>query len=216
MQPIARKKTLVEETYEILLDSICSGEFPPGTRLNQDELAARLNVSRQPINSAISILRANHFVSDTGRQGVVVSAVDADQLRSIFEFRSIVEPFAVELAGRRWPPAGMSDADEVLARGFKAVAEGNLREMIAADVAFHEMIYRWSGNAVIPDAMRLNWHRTKRFMSEVARDPAASAVAWKDHRKIISALCAGDPDTAVRIMRGHIERAYEKMLPQRN
>ena len=45
MDPINPSKTLVEQTYDTLLDAICAGEFQPGERLNQDEIAARLNCS---------------------------------------------------------------------------------------------------------------------------------------------------------------------------
>ena len=76
MEAVKPKKTLVEETYDILVDAICTGEFRPGERLNQDEIAAKLNVSRQPVNSAISILKANGLVEDTGRRSVVVTRFD--------------------------------------------------------------------------------------------------------------------------------------------
>ncbi|MFC6636615.1 GntR family transcriptional regulator [Sulfitobacter sediminilitoris] len=69
MDAIKPPKTLSEQTHDILLNAICSGEFEPGQRLNQDEIAARLQVSRQPVNSAISVLKASGFVEDTGRRG---------------------------------------------------------------------------------------------------------------------------------------------------
>ncbi|WP_420587986.1 GntR family transcriptional regulator [Marivita sp.] len=103
MQKIEQSKSLTEQTHDILLNAICSGEFEPGERLNQDEIAARLNVSRQPVNSAISMLKANGFVQDTGRRGVVVSQISPDQFQSIYEFRSAVEPFAIRLAHERKP-----------------------------------------------------------------------------------------------------------------
>jgi len=78
MDAIKPKKSLVDETYEALVYSICAGEFLPGERLNQDEIAIRLNVSRQPVNSAVAILRANGFVEDTGRRGVVVAAIQPE------------------------------------------------------------------------------------------------------------------------------------------
>ena len=54
MRQIQPKKTLVEQTYETLVDAICSGELPPGERLAQEEIATRLNVSRQPVNNALA------------------------------------------------------------------------------------------------------------------------------------------------------------------
>ena len=53
MDAVKRKRTMVEETYDILVNAICSGELSSGERLNQDEIAVRLKVSRQPVNSAI-------------------------------------------------------------------------------------------------------------------------------------------------------------------
>ena len=98
METIEQPKSLAERTHDILLDAICSGEFEPGERLNQYEIAARLNVSRQPVNSAISVLKVNGFVEETGRRGVVVKQITADEFLSIYEFRTALEPFAVRLA----------------------------------------------------------------------------------------------------------------------
>ena len=64
----------------------------PGDRLNQDDIAARLNVSRQPVNSAISILKANGFVRDTGKRGSVVTELEPAQLHDVYEFRTAIEP----------------------------------------------------------------------------------------------------------------------------
>ena len=72
------QKSLTEQTYDILLNAICTGELGPGERINQDAIAGRLKVSRQPVNSAISILKANGFVEDTGKRGVVVAQISLD------------------------------------------------------------------------------------------------------------------------------------------
>lgn len=83
MDVIRSPKSLVEQTYDILLDAICSGELEPGERLNLDAIASRLNVSRQPVNSAISMPKANEMVEDTGQRGVVVSRIVVGQFQSI-------------------------------------------------------------------------------------------------------------------------------------
>lgn len=80
MDAIAPPKSLTEQTYDILLNAICAGEFEPGERLNQDDIASRLKASRQPVNSAISILKANGFC---GRHRQTQSGRHADQRRSI-------------------------------------------------------------------------------------------------------------------------------------
>lgn len=212
MHSIKHQKTLVEQTYEILLDAICSGELSPGERLTQDEIAARLNVSRQPVNSAISILKANSFVEDTGRRGVVVSALDPDQFQSIYEFRSVIEPLAVQLAGQRLADDARAEADAILRKGQMALDGRNSKQLLQADVDFHEMIYHWSGNHVIESSMRVNWQHMRRSMAEVLRDPDTATSSWEDHRRIIKSLLAGEIEQASSVMKDHIVRAQEKTM----
>jgi DNA-binding GntR family transcriptional regulator len=169
MKEIAPPKSLTEQTYDILLNAICAGEFEPGERLNQDNIAARLKVSRQPVNSAISILKANGFVEDTGKRGVVVAQFSTDQFNSIYEFRSAVEPFAIRLAHVRKPDDAATLAQDMLSRGWKAVKSGDLSVQIQTDLEFHTMIYDWSGNATIATTMRTNWHHIRRAMGVVVR-----------------------------------------------
>lgn len=211
METIKPQKSLVDQTYEILLNAICTGEFAPGTRLNQDELAARLNVSRQPVNSAISILRTNRLVVDTGRRGVVVAEPDISLFQSIYEFRSVIEPLAVELACTRLPPDAASEAEEILIRGERAVGARDTKALLEADIDFHQMLYRWSGNPVIDTSMQLNWHHIRRSMVEVLKTPLAAVSSWAEHRNIARAVLAGDKAAAAQAMRHHITHANEKI-----
>ena len=212
MEAVKPKKTLVEETYDILLDAICTGEFLPGERLNQDEIAAKLNVSRQPVNSAISILKANGLVEDTGRRSVVVTSFDHDLFRAIYDYRSIIEPFAVRLAAKHLTVADRKQAEKVLRVGQKALERGKLGELISADMMFHQLIYRLSRNQVIETSMRANWHHIRRSMAEVLRDPGAIVSVWEQHTEIVEKLFDGQPDTAAQIMERHIGNSYQTII----
>jgi DNA-binding GntR family transcriptional regulator len=209
MEAVTPKRTLVEETYEILLNAICTGEILPGERLNQDEIAAKLDVSRQPVNSAISILKANGMVKDTGRRSVVVVRFDESLFRSIFEYRTVIEPFAVRLAGRSLTDADKRRADRVLRVGEKALKQGALGGLVHADMMFHEMIYSWSNNRVIECSMKTNWHHIRRSMSEVLRDPEVIGSVWNQHTEIVSHLFDGRTEDAAKIMESHIRNSYE-------
>ena len=213
MEAIKPKKTLVDETYDALVGSICTGELAPGERLNQDELALRLNVSRQPVNSALAILRANGFVVDSGRRGVVVASLQPDQFHSIYAFRSVVEPFAVTLAGHVGMDASRQrEASRVLKNGERAVKAADIKGLLQADMDFHEMIYRWSGNHVIENSMRVNWQHIRRSIAEILKDPAAAIPTWEDHTRIVSLLIDGDVEESAHTMKAHIERAGERTM----
>jgi DNA-binding GntR family transcriptional regulator len=212
METIAPKKTLAEETYDILVDAICNGDLAPGERLTQDEIAARLNVSRQPVNSAISILKTNRLVEDTGRRGVVVSPLDPRLFSAIFEFRSGMEPFAVRLAARKMPADAQRQAKAALGEGRRALVSGEVRALVDADMHFHEMLYRWGGNEVVESTMRLNWHHIRRGMAVILRQPGLPEQSWRDHAEIIEALFSGDVAEAEAAMARHIDAAALRVV----
>jgi len=212
MDAVKPKRSLVEETYNILVDAICTGELASGERLHQDEIAGRLNVSRQPVNSAISILRANGLVEDTGRRSVIVTQFDPNLFRGIYEYRRVIEPFAVRLAGRSLNHGHLRQANRVLKAGRLAIEGGKLSELLRADALFHEMIYSWSGNQVVETSMRTNWHHIRRSMAEVLRDITDVMPVWAEHNEIVEKLFAGQTEEAAQIMENHIEHAYRAIL----
>lgn len=207
MEAIKPKKTLADETYEALVDSICTGELQPGDRLNQDEIALKLNVSRQPVNSAVAILRANGFVEDTGRRGVEVTAIQPIQFQSIYEFRVVIEPLAVRLACTNVNGRQKKEADKILKDGNQAVKTHNVKALLRADMELHEMIYRWSCNHVIENSMRANWPHIRRSMAEVLKNPEAAIPTWQEHNLMVAQLLDGEGDLAAKTMKQHIERA---------
>lgn len=214
MEAIAPAKSLVEKTYEALLDAICAGEFRPGERLGQDEVAERLNVSRQPVNSAIAMLKTQRFVIDTSRRGVVVAPVDRRLFESIYQVRAALEPLAVELATPRLDPALVAKGRAIVTRGTSLMHANDAKGVLQADIDFHMLICELSGNEIIADMMRLNWQHLRRSMGEVLRFPGLTIQVWKEHKAIFSAMAAGDGPGAAALMRDHILEAPKRIATQ--
>lgn len=205
MQTLEPRKTLVEQTYDALVDAICIGTLAPGERLTEDSLAARLNVSRQPVNAALAMLRANQLVETTGRRGVVVAPIDPALFRSIYDFRSVVEPLAVELAGR-YPIADdmLRDGERIVADGWRAKHSGDTLGMVRADVEFHSFIYQLSRNSVIENTMRIYWQHIRRAMVAILSGAGYPETVWSQHEAIFTTLVEGRTEDAAAIMRQHI------------
>ena len=206
MRPVEPPKSLVEQTYDILENAICVGLLKPGERLTQDDTAARLNVSRQPVNAALGMLRANRLVETTGRRGVVVAPLDLDFFREIYDFRGVVEPLAVTLAGARpLDPALRQEGAAIIAAGWAARRADDLPGMVKADVAFHGLLYRMSGNRVIEETMRVYWAHIRRAMKEILHSAESYPdTIWDQHERIFDAIVAGRSDLAAEILRDHL------------
>ena len=89
---------LTEQVYERLLEAICSGELAPQTRLTQQELAASLDVSRQPVLQALRMLRKDGFVIDAGRRGLMVAPLDPRVIEQTYQVRAVLDGLAAREA----------------------------------------------------------------------------------------------------------------------
>ncbi len=209
LESLAPPKSLVDQVYEVILDALCDGTFKPGERLTQESIAARLNVSRQPVTHALAVLKAQGFLAQ-GRQGLTVTAVDPDFFEAIYQIRSAVEPLAVKLATPRLTKESIARGRALIEYGRKLVAAGDSRASLQADIDFHSFIYDLSGNPLIAETMRLHWRHLRRAMGEVLRHPGTSISVWKEHGRILEEMIRGDGDAAAELMRRHLVEAYER------
>jgi DNA-binding GntR family transcriptional regulator len=209
MERLTLSKTLVERAYEIILDAICDGTLRAGERLTQDEIAARLDVSRQPIVQALAMLKAQGFLVEAGRRGLSVAPVDPKLFEAIYQIRSAVEPLAARLATSRLSSEVIRRGRALVAHGRSMVQANDRKGVLQADIDFHSLIYEASGNPLIVQTMQLNWQHLRRTMGEVLRTPGLSIRVWREHGAIFEEMVRGDADTASMLMRDHIVNAYE-------
>jgi DNA-binding GntR family transcriptional regulator len=203
--------TLIEQAYDAILGAICDGRLAPSTRLNQDELAASLGISRQPVGQALSLLKWQGFVRDTGRRGLIVAPIDPDFFRAIYELREALDSLAATLAAQRCTRADAAEGRKLLAEGKAALRTGRIDALIDADMRFHLWVCDVAGNPLLLEAMRLYWNHLRRAMGEALRDPAAQKRIWEEHEAVLRAIAARDPAAASRSAREHAREAGKTM-----
>ena len=194
---------LVEKVWHALLDAICDGSLAPGERIMQEDIAAQLAVSRQPVLQALRLLKKDGFVLDAPGRGVVVAPLDVVQLGQIYQVRSALDALAARLAAqnRFHLPA------ELISHGRKALKSGRIKPMLEADARFHGAIYEASGNPLIAQSARLHWAHIRRAMGAVLQLAHMRTSIWDEHEAIARAIAAGQADQAEDLMRRHGQAA---------
>jgi len=209
MDAIGHQKALPDLVHERIVEGICNGSLAPGERLTQDGLARQLDVSRLPVGQALKRLEAEGFVQPAGRRGVKVAPLEERFVRELYEFRMGIDQVSAGLAARRAGPDLRQRGEAILERGRCASGNGDIPELIAADMAFHQLIYEAAGNGMILETMASHWNHTRRVMQTILSDDRHKEQVWHDHAAILDAVCAGDVTTAERAARDHAERASE-------
>jgi Transcriptional regulators len=136
LETLEPNKSLVDQAYTVILDALCDGTFKPGERLTQEDIAARLNVSRQPVTHALTVLKAQGFLVQSGRRGLTVTAVEPEFFKAIYQFRSAVEPLAVTLATPRLTKQAIVRGRSLVEHGRNMVVAGDSRTTLQADMDF--------------------------------------------------------------------------------
>jgi DNA-binding FadR family transcriptional regulator len=151
---------------EAIGSSIVRGEFPPGTILpNEAKWAADFMVSRSAVREAIKILMAKNLIVSRPKIGSRVEVKDrwslldhdvlswyatspdrAGFLKSLQQFRHIVEPEAAALAAQYRTEAQM---EEISAACHDMATAPTLSDRTKADVRFHLAILKASNNELL-------------------------------------------------------------------
>ncbi len=210
ISPIRVVPDLTDQVYQRLLNAICEGELAPGARLTQEELAAMLDVSRQPVLQALRMLKKDGFVIDAGRRGLMVLPLGTQTIAHIYEVRSVLDALAARLAAS----AGAKIDASIIAEGRKAAKGSRLGAMIDADMRFHNLIYGASGNPLIAESASQHWWHIRRAMGVVLQQAGVREAVWDEHDAILKAINRGDADRAERLARGHGDAAGHHLVQE--
>lgn len=201
---------VVEQVYVALLDAMCEGGLPPGTRLMQDEIASALKVSRQRVVQALRLLKRDRFVLDAPGRGLIVSPLDPELIAQVYEVRIALDAQAARLASRRH-----SRIDpKLIERGRRAAVGSDVRAMIDADTAFHNAIYDAARNAFLWQAAHLHWRHVRRAMGAVLQSSTLREYAWDHHAAIAEMIAQGEEDKVALAMFEHGRTASQFMADQ--
>lgn len=218
MLKIAAPAQLIEQVYHAILDAICTGTLAPNSKITQEGLAEQLGVSRQPILQAFQILRREGFITDAGRKGVMVTALDPQRLLQLYQVRAVLDGLAArdcaahckQDAARRAATASEGLALIATARALPDMDDLSAR--IRADMDFHQFLYRSSGNPVIAETTALHWQHIRRAMGAIlAGDVRSHQMVWDEHEAILQAVLEGKPALADKLAREHAEGAAEHL-----
>lgn len=215
---------LSDDIAERLLSSIIDGRYPPGTALPPEgELAEQCGASRLTVREAIKVLRSQNVVRIHRGRGTYVNAPDQwtalePMIRAaaaaprasgaisekLIEARQMIEVGAAQLAAVRRTDDDLVELAEQLDAMRDAAEAGDTEGFVDADIAFHEVVMRASGNAFVP----LLFEPFGRLLIEGRRQtsavPQIRTNAIAHHEAVLEALRSGQPDKARRAMDDHM------------
>ncbi len=195
---------LEKDVYYRLRDMILSGELVCGEKLVQEDLSARLGVSRTPLRSAIAKLDGENFIRMSARGETTVSEFGPRQIAEIFEMRAVLEGLICRLLAPKIERKHTIYLRSLMGSVAEAVQTRDDLTYREADIEFHTYLTSLIpggnlGRLLEPVHTIMRMSLSQGFL----RSPAET---HPEHVAIVDALEARDSDLAERTMINHIRR----------
>lgn len=203
IRPLSQPPVLREQVYETLEELIIDGTLPPGRRLLESELAAQLNVSRNPVREALTLLAHSGWVDLRPRLGAVVHEPTAKEVEDFFRVRTVLEEESARLAARNATGRNIAALRAVIERGVASVEADDEGATVAANADFHARVSRIADNEVLDEVLGLMKKRLRWYFAPVARQRGQAS--WDEHSELVDALQQRDENWAATVMRAHSE-----------
>jgi len=195
---------LSEQLAEQIEEELVTGAFPPGTRLDEMELAARFGVSRTPIREALIQMASAGMVEQRPRRGAIVPEVGANRLVEMFEVLAELESMAGRLAARRITPREQAALMAAHLACQQALEGNSSDDYSRLNDRFHHLIYAASHNDFLAAQATALRRRLQPYRRLQHRIRGRRKVSSDEHVGIVEAIDAGDGELAAERLRGHV------------
>lgn len=206
LKPIERTESLTARVYQEIQQMIVSGALEPGARLNEYGLAEQLAVSRGPVREATrALVKAGLLVSVPAR-GVFVRLMSDEEVSENYDVRALLTGFMCARAAERRTEADLGKLTRFVARMDEAIAENRINDYYAINLEFHDAI----GNIADHGCAHRIYDDLIRETHSLRRSLSSPGQTNNEHRGIVEAIRAGDPEIARRRGEEHVLHGKER------
>lgn len=191
---------------------ILGGEFAPGDRINEKDIALRFGTSRGPVREALRALESSGLVEQIPNRGFFVRRLSTTQAADVYDVRAALFGLAGKLQAERITDAGIEKLRTFIADMDAAVAADDFARYVTLNFAFHEFIVIGTGNAALAQQYlalikQLRLYRTRSLM---LGDSMHASHA--EHHIMADAIAARDPAKAYAAHVHHVETAKRRLM----
>ncbi len=195
--------TAADDAIAQIRRRILSGSLRAGSKLQQEQLAVELGMSRIPVRDAIRTLASEGLVRLQPRRTAVVTPVSLEDVAELYELRAAIEPLASALAVERIGPSDLLNMRGLLLTMQQT--EDHL-EWLQANDDFHACLFENSGRPRMIALLRQAREQTRRYTGIRMAEGRADLDA--EHRLILVAAERRDTQAVEALVKAHLISAF--------
>jgi DNA-binding GntR family transcriptional regulator len=212
---MAAALSLPEIVYRELRKAILNGVFVPGQMLRQEEVAARLGVSRSPLREALPRLEAEGMVVLQPRRGYAVATLDPEEISEAFDLRRLLETELAQRSIRRRTESDIARVYAIISEmGILAAQsdEADRAHWFELNLSFHDALL---APAKCPHHMRALENLRGVIESYIRTEVRLTGdlhQAQQEHLQMAQAFVNGDEASFVELTRAHSQHTRDRLI----
>jgi DNA-binding GntR family transcriptional regulator len=182
---------------------IMAGDLVPGSRLDQENLAEKLDVSRHPVRQALERLSERGFVELSPNRSARVAELSVADMTEIYDVRQTLEASAVGKSFARYGRELVQELEDLDAEMTRALGENKYDPYMEANRSFHLKMYEDCGNRYLFRTIVSLFDLSERYQRTSLQQPGRLAQSSLDHRAMIAAIKRNEKDELIRLILHH-------------
>jgi phosphonate utilization transcriptional regulator len=201
--------TLVQRELE---RRILAGILAPGDKLNEEDIAGQLSVSRGPVREAFRALESAGLVRMEKNRGVFVRQVSIAEADEIYEVRAGLDELIGRLLAQRIKPAEVAELRDLLKKMQQAARARDVEAYYPLNLRFHDRMAEMAGNNTLLSAYRRLVNELHLYRKEtLARGADSFPISTREHADIVDALARKDCDRAGKLLYEHAMESRDRL-----
>lgn len=185
--------------------AILDGRLQPGERLVERKLASQFGASLSVVREALVELEIEGYIVKRRNTATFVTRVTLEEAEKVFQFRAVLEPYAMAEAARRATEADVRELRELHERMKERAAANDFRGYLQADYDWHERAWRIAANEYVRGSLaRALVPFYAFFAMRCPAPPFDLAEDAEGHLPILDALAKRDPAAAEAAVRAGV------------
>ncbi len=206
-----RSKTLNTIVREAIEEMIVSGELASGDRINESNLASRLQVSRGPVREACRSLEQAGLLVSAVNHGVYVREMTLDEVRDLYEVRTSLACLVGRLIVKRADDHEISQIADFVTQMDIAVEKNDARKYYDLNLNFHDALVKAAHNRALEQSYHWIIKQLHLYRQKGLVQSGNLQASNEEHKAIVEAIINRDENAAEEAMRKHISGGWSRM-----
>jgi DNA-binding GntR family transcriptional regulator len=207
-----RRLTATERVEEYIRQAIYRGALKPRERVIEEVVATSLKCSRGPVREAFLRLERDGLVVTVARRGTFIRDISRESIEVVFEMRGKLEALCVRHLREHLTEEMEATLREALRSLKSAAAKNDEEEFYAADMNFHQTIWRLSHRGILENTLITIMNPFIFMLARAYSTQTAMSVRYKEHAQYLEKVLTEPASKVERSVEQYFREKEEEIL----